>query len=76
MDPLTAITLVTGAIETAIKVAPIAIEGIDNLKTFGVALYEKYTGKVATEEEKVAIWNRIEDLHNRFQAPIPAEEDQ
>lgn len=76
MDPIAAISLVTTAIETAIKVAPILIEGIKDLKTFGVALYEKYTGTAITPENRLLLETRIDELHTEFQKPIPAEEDQ
>lgn len=72
MDPITAL----GLVKTAIEVAPIVISGIQNLTTFGVAFYERLTGKPATAEERADIEAMIEKLHSEFQAPIPPEDQQ
>lgn len=76
MDPLAAIGLVTSAVEVAMKVYPVIVQGVENLKPFAVALYEKYTGEPITPEQRNELEAKIDDLHLQFQQPIPPEEDQ
>lgn len=76
MDPLTAIGLVTTVIKTAIEVAPVIIKGAGDLKVFGTALFEKFTGGKITPEQRAELEAKIEELHNEFQAPIPPESEQ
>lgn len=75
MDPMTAIGLATTAVELFMKVEPVIAKGITDFKPFAIAFYEKITGKPITPEQREALETSIDDLHNEFQKPIPAEED-
>jgi hypothetical protein len=76
MDLSKAIELTTLVITTGIKVAPMVIQAVQDLKVFAVALVEKFTGKELTVEQRKEVEDSIDALHLEFQAPIPPEEEQ
>lgn len=76
MEPISAILTVVSVIETLMKVAPVVVSGIADLKEFAVALYEKFTGNNITPEQRKELEDKIEALHIEFQAPIPSEDQQ
>ena len=76
MDITAAIALSVTVIETLIKVAPLAVQAIGDLKVFAVTLFERFTGQTITDEQRVELEASIDALHNEFQQPIPAESDQ
>lgn len=76
MDAVTAIGLVITVVKTAIEVAPVVVQGIQDMKSFAVALFQKFTGKDITPEQRVELEAQIDNLHAQFQAPIPPEDQQ
>lgn len=76
MDPLTALGLVTTAVQLFMKIEPVAAQAITNFKPFAVALYEKITGKPIGDEERQTLEDNIDEMHKSFQQPIPPESEQ
>ena len=76
MDFAAALTIATTVVNTFIKLEPIAAQAISDFKPFVTGLIEKFTGQPVTEEQRTEIEAKIDDLHNRFQAPIPPESEQ
>lgn len=76
MEPLTAIGLVVTVIKTAIEVAPSVAKAIGDMKPYAVALFQKFTGNKPTDEQRKMLEDQIDEMHNRFQRPIPPENQQ
>lgn len=76
MDPLTAIGLVTTAVQLFMKLEPVAASAIKNFKPYAIALYEKLTGKPIGDEERATLEANIDEMHLSFQRPIPPEDQQ
>lgn len=75
MDPITALGLVSTAIQLFMKLEPVAAQAITNFKPYAIALYEKITGKPIGTEERQALEDSIDEMHNSFQRPIPPENE-
>ena len=52
MDPVTAIGLIITVVQTAIKAAPVIISSIKDIKEFASDLFQKFTGKALTDEQR------------------------
>lgn len=76
MDPIKALELTSAAVSLLIKLEPVAAKAFTNFKGFAVALFEKYTGKPITDEERQALDDNIDRMHSEFQAPIPPVDQQ
>ena len=69
MDTLTAIGTVITVIKTLNEIAPIALQGIDDLTMFGSALYKQFTGgQELTEEDRQLLEAKIDALSEEFQS--------
>lgn len=73
MDPLTALNLVGTTIEVFTKLEPVVSKAITNFKPIAIALFEKYTGKEITPDQRQVLEDRIDEMHLNFQRPIPPE---
>lgn len=58
-------------IETLIKFEPIAVQGVQDLKQFGVILWEKLQGTEITDDERSQMETAIDDLFSRLEQPLP-----
>lgn len=76
MDATTALNLVTTVISTLVKVEPVIVQGITDLKPFASALYQKFTGQEISADERTALEAKIDELSAEFQQPIPPEDQQ
>lgn len=76
MDPIAALGLASTAIEIFIKYEPVAAKLITNFKPVAIALFEKFTGKPITDNQRSVLEERIDDMHFNFQRPIPPVSDQ
>lgn len=75
MDPITALSLASSAIEIFVKYEPVVARAITDFKPVAVALFEKFTGKPITADQRSVLEDRIEEMHNNFQRPIPPENE-
>jgi len=71
MDPVTAITTITTVIETAIKLEPQIIQGLNNLKIFGAALYQAFTGNAISADDQTTLEATIDNLYSQIVVPLP-----
>lgn len=72
MDPLTAITTVVTVINTLAKLEPEIVQGFANLKVFGTALFEQFTGSTISDADRATLEAKLDELHDQLQVPLPA----
>lgn len=68
MDAIAAINTVVGVINTLIKVEPIITQTIKDFTPYATALYSQFTGKELTQAERDILEQRLDEMHNEFQA--------
>lgn len=73
MDVASTISTVISVIQAINTVAPIVIAGITDLKAFGVALYEKLSGKEISDADLAALEAQIDALSDELNSPMPPE---
>ena len=59
-------------VELLSKWGPVVAQGISDLEPFAMSLYERLSsGKQPTEEERILIKDKLKQLHDEFQSPMP-----
>lgn len=76
MEFLAAASLALSIIDGIRKAAPVINDVIKDFTSIGEAAIQKATGKPLTSEQREQFKQMIIDNHNRFQQPIPPEENQ
>lgn len=71
MDPVTALGTVITVINTLAGLEPEMVKAWGNLKTFGTALFEEFTGQPISDADRVALETQLDDLHAQLQVPLP-----
>lgn len=71
MDPVAALETVATVINTLAKVWPEVVAAGANLKTFGVTLYQEFTGTPISAADQASLEARIDQLSAQLQAPLP-----
>ena len=71
MDLATALATVLTVIKTLAEVEPILVQGVNDLKPFAVALYEKLTGQTISDADLTALEAQVDALSAELQAPMP-----
>jgi hypothetical protein len=64
-------TAVISAIQTASKVAPIVIDGINNAKPFAIDLWNKLTGGPPSAVDEATLDALLAALSTKLEAPLP-----
>lgn len=71
MDAIAIANAVLAAIQMGEKIAPIAIQGISDAKTFAETLWKSITGMAPTEADSATINALIISLTGRLEVPLP-----
>lgn len=76
MDFMAALSLAMTVINAIKTAEPIITEVIKDFTPIGEAVIQKVTGKSLTEEQRTQLTEQIVANHERFQKPIPPEDQQ
>ena len=76
MDALTIITAIAGVIKTAVELTPTVIKTVNDAKPFAEAIYNSIIkGNEVTEDQLKELEDRLTELSNQLQLPLPPEEE-
>ncbi len=76
MDALTIITAIAGVIKTAVELTPTIIKTVNDAKPFAEAIYNTVIkGNEVSEDQLKELEDRITQLSNQLQLPLPPEEE-
>lgn len=77
MDPVQIgqiITVVAGAIKTAVDLGPIVIKGVEDAKPFAQVIVSTILGREITVDELSGLEQQLATLSAQFQQPLPPEQ--
>lgn len=74
MDPMTALSTVLTVVNTLAKLEPTFVAAWNNVKPFGVALYEKLTGQTISDADLVTLEAQLDALSAQLQEPLPPDD--
>ena len=72
---MTGLTIATTAVELIMKIAPTAIQGIEDMHIFATTFFERITGQQITPETRIKLRAAVDAAYEEFQAPIPPESE-
>lgn len=70
------INIIAAVVNTAVKLGPTVIKGVEDATPFAKAIYGLFTGTNVTEAQLDDLVKKIKTLSEELQKPLPQEEEE